>query len=611
LSEPPVAAGGWRAKSREWTWLRRIPRISLGGGNAGLIDWRPLLWVGFLTALIAAPWLRRGYIFGTDFPGPRHFPFPDNLISSTPLSAILALAAHVLPAQSVGKLLIVGSLFTAGFAAYRSVPLNAFLLRASASVVYMINPFTYGRLHYGQLFLLAGYAVFPWVAKRIRCLLVEPRWATAAAAGGSLAVLGSFDLHLLLPGALLAIALAFSHIVARHSDPDYLRRLAPNLAFCAAVFVLISAYWLIPLLNGTSVQAQIIAGITQADLQAFKTVGDPALGLLPNVLGLYGFWGETTGWFTQMKDFVPGWPLALAIILVLAALGMIAVLQNRPQVQFQFGGSWVTGLVLAGLGAIVLDVGISETHVAVLVNWLQTIVPPYRGMRDAEKWATLLAFAYAQLVPLGVASLAGWRTRLVGRELRLLSEPLVAAFALALPLYYGNGLLFGAHGQIVPSDYPSGWYQADQALVRDTTSARALFLPWHLYMDMSFVRNANSLVASPAPTFFSIPIVSSRDAEVPGVEPPRDPEQQAIGKLVAQGRRADWASQLAPWGVKYVLLAKEADWQDYDYLDGQSGLVRVADFNSIILYSNQLWSPLGHQTDVPRTAVRFSGGGNS
>jgi hypothetical protein len=158
---------------------------------------------------------------------------------------------------------------------------------------------------------------------------------------------------------------------------------------------------------------------------------------------------------------------------------------------------------------------------------------------------------------------------------------------LALPLYYGNGLLFGVHGEIRPSEYPSGWYAADRVLSADPHPGRTLFLPWHEYMAYGFIQNQNKVVAPPAPTFFSVPIITSANPEIAG-SAPTDPEQVAITRLVGAGASGDWSAELAARGIKYVLVAREVDWQAYQYLKNQPGLVLQADYGSIQLYRNKL-----------------------
>jgi hypothetical protein len=206
-------------------------------------------------------------------------------------------------------------------------------------------------------------------------------------------------------------------------------------------------------------------------------------------------------------------------------------------------------------------------------------------MRDAGKWAALLAFVYSQLVGVGAVATLDLLRAHVGSQGRLeWANGAASALLLTLPLFYGNGLLFGAHGEIRPSQYPPGWYQADQLLVADHDPGRTLFLPWHEYMSYTFIQNRNRVVAPPAPSFFSVPVVTSTNPEVPGVVPPESADQAAISALVVAGSGGQWAKVLSAQGIKYLLLARELDWSSFGYLDVQPGLVKVGDFDSILVY---------------------------
>src|SRR5437879_7692966 len=104
-------------------------------GRAGTFDQRrvaraiPEVWAGLLTILIAGPWLGGGYIFGTDWPGPRRFDFPTDLSSSAPAAAALAAISRVIPGEWTGKLVVLGLLFIAAAGAYRAVPRGSFVPR--------------------------------------------------------------------------------------------------------------------------------------------------------------------------------------------------------------------------------------------------------------------------------------------------------------------------------------------------------------------------------------------------------------------------------------------------------------------------------------------------
>jgi hypothetical protein len=519
-------------------------------------------------------------------------PFPQGLDGPILLQVVLALAWKIMPAQIAAKLLIFGSLFVAAWTAYKASPVNGFVPRSIASLIYVLNPFVYGRLQYGQLFLLAGYAVLPWVAVCIRHVLLKPGWATGGVAAISLTLLAMLDVHMLVPASVLTAALLITHTAKRCQTLAYLRRVSRALLITIAVTSLANIYWLLPFITGRSAEGKVVANITEVDLQGFQTVADPHLGIVINVLGLYGFWGEATYRFSSMKVFVPLWPVVLAGLILLAVIGTLGVIYARPKLAFEHATEWVTGLLLAGTAATILEIGIADPHIAPAIRWLDANVSPYRGMRDAGKWAALLALVYSQLVPLGVVALTGWVYRVATTDRRGLAEGAIVAIGLSLPLYYGNGLLFGMHGQILPSAYPSGWYAADRVLAADHGGGRAVFLPWHQYLSLSFVKNANRVIAAPAPYFFSIPVVTSSNPEYPPISHPEDADQLTLSALVAAGGQADWAPQLADRNIEYVLLAREVDWLRYSYLSQQPGLDLVGDYGPILLYRNTLWSPV-------------------
>jgi hypothetical protein len=552
----------------------------------------PLLWSSLVTALVVAPWLAPGYIFGTDFAGPRHYGFPDSSSSYAGLQFALALAALVLPTDLVGKLLIFAILVGAGFTAYRAVPIGGFLPRAVGSIAYLVNPFVYDRLAYGQLNVLAGYAAMPWVAQSMARLLAEPSAKRALVTAIAFALIAILDIHAALIATVLAVILLVAYLLMSKRSLPYLAQLSKCLALVGIVALAVSSYWLIPTLAGVGPEARTLARIGPGDLAAFSTASDPRLGLLPNVLGLYGFWAERTGRFVSMKEFVVLWPFALAILLALVAIGAGGALRRSGCAHHGSARSWVAGLLAAWVIAVVLEVGVADSHVAPLVRTLDSILPIYRGMRDASKWGEVLALVYSQLAAIGVVVLLTW-TKKFGHAHggRQWGGAFVGAVVLTLPLYYGSGLLFGMHGQIQPSDYPAGWYAADRTLAADPHPGRAVFLPWHAYLALSFIRNSNQVVATPAPQFFSIRVVASQDPEIPGIRPYLDdPAQETVTRLVGAGGATEWAASLTAVNIKYVLLAREVDWATYGYLDKQAGLSEVSDYGAIVLYRNQLWN---------------------
>src|SRR5439155_16778456 len=85
----------------------------------------------------------------------------------------------------------------------------------------------------------------------------------------------------------------------------------------------------------------------------------------------------------------------------------------------------------------------------------------------------------------------------------------IVAFALVVPLVYGNTLVWN-WSRLRPIHFPSEWSAADRSMTAQG-GGRMLFLPWHLYISLSFTHYR---VANPAPWFFSVPVLSGDDVEV-------------------------------------------------------------------------------------------------
>jgi hypothetical protein len=245
-----------------------------------------------LTLLVAGPWVLPGFLFGTDWPGPRSIPWPSQFSTTWPLQMLLAASSSLVSAEITAKLLIFGIVFAAAFLAFQALPVGDDIPRCAASLIYVLNPFVYGRLHYGQLFLLGGYAVLPWVASTIYRVIVQPDHRRAFGLAISLLVLAAFSPHFVLLAALLVATSALASVFFRQFAATYVFQLGRALAITLSMWLILSTYWLVPFLAGRSVESKVVAQVSSGDLAAFRSVTDPMLGLFPNLLGLYGFWAE-------------------------------------------------------------------------------------------------------------------------------------------------------------------------------------------------------------------------------------------------------------------------------------------------------------------------------
>jgi hypothetical protein len=196
--------------------------------------------------------------------------------------------------------------------------------------------------------------------------------------------------------------------------------------------------------------------------------------------------------------------------------------------------------------------------------------------------AGLIALSYCVFAAFGINAFLGW--------LRTKTENgynIAAVAILILPFVFMRIMFWGFHGQLTPQQYPADWFSVNQQLNQDTDDFAVLFLPWHQYMSFGF---AGRIIANPAPNFFDRTMVVSTDPELGGAAsgPPSEREE-AIGKLLAAPDRDDFASELTEHNVKYILVAKELDYQKYDYLAQTRGIEQAGDHPSLILYTNNSW----------------------
>src|SRR5207245_2542373 len=131
------------------------------------------------------------------------------------------------------------------------------------------NPFVYGRLHYGQWFLLAGYAMLPWVLACLRRLIERPSLSNAVWTAASLTAVGVASIHLALVSALAVAAISLTRLVWPPYERRYLIRGAAFLLVTVALTLVLSSYWIVPILLGKGPEGTQLAGIGTGDLAAY------------------------------------------------------------------------------------------------------------------------------------------------------------------------------------------------------------------------------------------------------------------------------------------------------------------------------------------------------
>lgn len=539
-----------------------------------------------LAAVLLGPLLLPGYVLTLDMVFTPELRLPPDVTGSYPLGVLLYVLGWMVPADVVQKLVLLATLFFAGYGMHRLVRYLASSGKQPgigkqpaavpyfAGILYLANPFTYERFMAGQYNVLMGYAVLPWLLKVLLGFSRGPSWANTFKLAGLIVAAGIVSVHALGAVAVLVAAVLGFVWWRQRSQPGWAGKIVRRLGVVALVWVVASSYWLVPAVLGTGAQVQQINTFTVADRQAFATSGDSVLAQAGYVLRLQGFWTERHGMYILPQHGMPVWLWLAALSAVLALVVAGAYVwwrQGRRGDVLLFGTIILAGVVLAsGTGS----------------NWLVQYVPFFSGYREPHKFAALVALGYAVFAAVGFGGICRW---LDGRPKLDILAGIAVPVVLALPFVWTPNFVWAARGQLQAVDYPEGWYGVNGRLRADDDNFKVLFLPWHLYMYTDY---AGRVIANPAPKFFDKPVVVSDDPELRGAALDKSsPAQRRIDAALKSAKSSGepLAPTLTDLDIKYVMLAKDSDYGQYKYLSLQTELIIVTEDKDIILYRNQTY----------------------
>jgi hypothetical protein len=533
-------------------------------------DWFAYGIYALVALAVMLPLLKPGFILTLDMIFTPELRLPENLTSSYPFHAFLHLINLAIPADIIQKILLLSIVPLASIGLHRLIrllhptPTETDWGIYIASIFFAINPFTYSRFMAGQYAVLLGYALLPWFAYLLLRFIHRPTAGAGLKLGGLATLIGIVSIHTLAGVGIMSLV-AFGIILWR-----YRHKLGAYLRFgsiALGLFIILSGYWLVPLAFGQSQTADIIGSFTVADSEAFATRGSNALVQLGNVLRLQGFWAEDKALFLLPQDRAVLWGTMALAILALVVLGAAALWRkNRPLTLF---------FAASGILALVLAIGLPG-------SWDDQLLL-LAGLREPHKLVGLVALMYGVFLAFGINACLGWI-----RDKAEIGYSIVAVFLLLLPFIFMRVMFWGFSGQLTPRHYPTDWSWVNQQLNQDEHQFNVLFLPWHQYMSFDF---AGRIIASPAPQFFDKPTIASTDPELEGATSGKlDERQTALAEaLVGAAKGHDISRTLTAQNIKYVILAKDLDYQDYAYIEQMPDFKRIADYPTISLYENITW----------------------
>ena len=480
-----------KLKGRVWALVLAYPNLFLGmllsvavcapwfnGGRLLLLDWStaqptqlfPSQLLGLHGGLVSGyPFgffvnvlLRLFGVFGSIIPVIIFFPIASIAIG------------RLIPGQKIGKL--------------------------AGALLYCVNPFVYDRIFVGHLGLLLGYALIPFAFLSLLFVGSSVRRFNGIKLGiWWTALIGCSPHFLWIFGIPLGLYLVFNLTTWK---------VAKSLLVAVGFVVLTNLYIVIDARSGGIGQR---IGIN--NLIAYRTLPDPHLGLIANVVGLYGFWRLGPA---LAKDLITGWPLILFAILVVAGSGFYGAISGRPLISDR---NWTIRnaifILLCGILGIFLAMG-DQGPTGSVFRFAYIHVPFFTVMREPQKFLILWSMVLALGFGMGVEKL-----KLALGDGKL--QKLVFIVVLALPLIYQPLMFWGLSGQVQTSHYPKSWYS-----VRSTIRGRQgtlLALPWHEYLAFPFT--GHRVIANPAGQFFGGDVIVGGNVELPNIFTTSTSQRQA------------------------------------------------------------------------------------
>ena len=559
--------------------------------------WVPYLLYALLSLAILGPLLLPGYILtldmvftpNTDFT-PELYGLKENISAGAPLFLSLQLVNKLVPTWLLQKVILFLIFFLAGLGAYRLFPLKG-IGSIFAGLLYTLNPFTYTRFLAGHWMLLAAYALTPFAIKAFIDLLGGGGTRSIIKVVIFSTLVGLLQVHGLFLLLLAYFIISVIKLVRERRDSARLLQLSKLIVVTAGAFLVVNLYWLVPVLTMKDILA---SQINQADLLVFAPESTSTFRVMPAIASMHGFW---RGGYVYAKDILPFWWVFFVFILYLVIYGFVCNYRSKEvswgttpsgQPPSRDNVGWlVVSFGLIGVVSFLLAVGAASEISKPTFVWLWEHVFFFRGFRDSQKFVALLCLTYAYLGGLGVNEFAQMMREQSRKLLRLINAVLIVV-AISSPMV-GCVTMFGFYGQLRTIDYPEEWYEVNKYLNQDSDDFNVLVLPWHQYIDYSWLANNDKRLGNPAQRFFNKPVISGDNVEVDGIySQSTNPISKYVEFLLERGDETDnFGELLAPLNVKYVLLVHEVDYIHYNFLYQQKDLTIEPEREGLTLFRNE------------------------
>jgi hypothetical protein len=550
--------------------------------------WLPFPVYGLLSLAVLGPLLKPGYILALDSGYSLYQPFANKFfgldewyISATlPSDFIISLLNGIMPVWVWQKVALLLIFFLAGIGAHRIFPIKG-LPQYYAGILYMINPFTAARFFAGHWGLLAGYAIIPFGIKAFLDLLESGSTRDIIKVVIFTTLAGLIQIHSVFLLLLAYLVLFVARLIATGRDRTGVLRQFKSVGAAAGLFLWLNLYWLVPSLTA---EGTIIQATSANEMNLFAPQATSQFGVAFDLASMHGFWRIG---YIYSQDLIPCYWLLFLVILYFAISGISSLwwASDRTSESHQAAKRLLIPFVSLGIISLFLAMGAAVDFTRSIYTWVYNMVPFFIGFRDSQKFIALLCLFYSYAGALGLSEITGI-FRKKGRLAKVACMA-IALVAILTPLAYAF-TMFGTNGQLKVTDYPQEWYEANDLLNQDESDFNVLFLPWHHFMDYSWLPNTQKRMGNTTHLFFDKPVISGDNMELMGLySQSNNPISKYVEFVLDKGNGINNLGELmAPLNVKYVILVNEVDYKLYDFLYRQNDLSIMMQKPGLTLFIN-------------------------
>jgi len=522
-----------------------------------------------IVVLIFIPFFEKGFIFSYDglFFYPKivyklHYLLPNQAY----FLFLLEKLSLLIPTWIIQRLIWFFPLFFGSLGCFYLFGRNYKATGYLAGIFFIFNPFVYERMVMGQITVLLGLSLYPWVILFLYKFFSKKKYyflIIAAILYGMTVLVSPHSLFIL--GLLIFAIVSYFFI----KEKNYIKIILSLLIFLTFV-TLINFNWLSSSLKESNGLGELSTKFSQNDFIFYETSRGGVDSLLLNVLALDGHWGEKYNFFKYHLNSNVS-KVSTVLILFFILLGIFLNFKDQKK----------RPLILLSLAvilsAVVLTIGKAHPLTDFLTKPFYQYLPFYKGLREPQKWVSLILICYIFLFSSTFEFF--WRKKKNSNRIKILLP-----FLFFLPLFNSHQILWGLNQQLKVNDFPSSWYQVNNILNKQDGDFGVLFLPWRFYINLSF---AGREIINPSLSFFDKFTFIGDDIKVGNTFSQfYNKELDILNKevdLVNKGNCPE-TKILNDLNISYIILAKEENWTDYSFLNNCQNIKLINDFNEISLF---------------------------